>query len=950
MSETHAYQPAEPTGLFTVLRPLVEEATAALAGRIRALASGSATDPEALAAILGATWPRAALARVVLRPLVLEMHIARMEGRLTAGTPEGRFHEYGRLLASGQAGAEIWERYPQAATECGRLLRSWAVAREEFATHLLAGLGALAGRLPGTDVTAIRQVRFELGDQHRGGRSVGFVEFGDGTQVVYKPRSLAVDESFQRLLAWVTAKGFRPGLATLWVLPRDDHGWMEFAPAAPCASELELRRFYRRQGGQLALLHLLHARDFHRENLIASGEHPHLVDLEGLLHAEAAGAGSGPAALAQRLVNSTVLATGLLPRPGPAGSDVSGMSHGGELSEGEVLTWDAVGTDEMRIVHRRVEMGVSDNLPVTGGGRVSVRDHAGEFEAGFEEMYLLLATHRAELAGELERFSPARVRVLFRSTQIYSDLLDQSYHPDLLHEPQARAAYLRSCFSGAASPSAAERAVIASELAQLTAGDVPIFHAQATGTAVTGGDGAVIPGALGDSGLGMVQARAAELDEAGLGRQLWTIRAALSVAGLDASRPLWPSRVRPWPATSVPAGQLVELAVRAGDDLLRQAVRVPGATGWLGMQYNDEQWRIAPVGNDLYSGTSGIALFLAYLGEVSGETRFSDVAGELFGQLATGLSSLESGAPVAGLLGMTGSVDGPLYALAHWAALRQGTGALAATYTAVAPLLAEAIASDSVLDLIGGSAGTILSLAALPRSLGAGSLIAAAAGRLAATSEAGAWPLGQFQKVALSGISHGSGGMALALARAAALSGDAGHRELSLAAIAYEDSLYDPALPGWSDRRPGADAPGAATAWCHGAPGIGLVRHALGRSADLRLTLDAALAHYDSARSADKVQLGNLSLCHGELGNLEFLTTAAGALGDEAVSHRAGLLLRAVAELAGEEGWLCGVPNGLPSPGLMTGIAGIGYGLLRHAAPERVPSVLVLAPPAGIVV
>jgi len=33
------------------------------------------------------------------------------------------------------------------------------------------------------------------------------------------------------------------------------------------------------------------------------------------------------------------------------------------------------------------------------------------------------------------------------------------------------------------------------------------------------------------------------------------------------------------------------------------------------------------------------------------------------------------------------------------------------------------------------------------------------------------------------------------------------------------------------------------------------------------------------------------------------------------------------------------------SPGLLTGLAGIGYGLLRLAEPTRIPSVLVLAPP-----
>ena len=43
---------------------------------------------------------------------------------------------------------------------------------------------------------------------------------------------------------------------------------------------------------------------------------------------------------------------------------------------------------------------------------------------------------------------------------------------------------------------------------------------------------------------------------------------------------------------------------------------------------------------------------------------------------------------------------------------------------------------------------------------------------------------------------------------------------------------------------------------------------------------------------------------------------------------------------------LCGTQTSLASPGLMAGLAGIGYGLLRLACSERVPSVLVLAPPA----
>jgi lantibiotic modifying enzyme len=52
-----------------------------------------------------------------------------------------------------------------------------------------------------------------------------------------------------------------------------------------------------------------------------------------------------------------------------------------------------------------------------------------------------------------------------------------------------------------------------------------------------------------------------------------------------------------------------------------------------------------------------------------------------------------------------------------------------------------------------------------------------------------------------------------------------------------------------------------------------------------------------------------------------------------------------VLESIHRDGWLCGVPLGVESPGLMTGLAGIGYELLRLAEPRRVPSVLMLEPP-----
>ena len=44
-------------------------------------------------------------------------------------------------------------------------------------------------------------------------------------------------------------------------------------------------------------------------------------------------------------------------------------------------------------------------------------------------------------------------------------------------------------------------------------------------------------------------------------------------------------------------------------------------------------------------------------------------------------------------------------------------------------------------------------------------------------------------------------------------------------------------------------------------------------------------------------------------------------------------------------GWVTGLPEGVEAPGLMMGLSGIGYELLRLASPEQVSSVLLFAPP-----
>jgi lantibiotic modifying enzyme len=203
----------------------------------------------------------------------------------------------------------------------------------------------------------------------------------------------------------------------------------------------------------------------------------------------------------------------------------------------------------------------------------------------------------------------------------------------------------------------------------------------------------------------------------------------------------------------------------------------------------------------------------------------------------------------------------------------------------------------------------------------------------------------------LSGFAHGAAGIAWALWALADVTGEERFRAAAIDGIAHERSLFSAEHRNWLDLRelPRADdehpAAACATAWCHGAPGIGLGRLAMLGSLDSqgREEIQVALATMLETGFGN-----NHSLCHGDLGNVELLSTAAKTFDDLVLQAKTQDIVSGIVERIERAGWLCGNPLQVESPGLMTGLAGIGYGLLRLADPDRVPSVLLLAPPLRV--
>jgi type 2 lantibiotic biosynthesis protein LanM len=966
----------EPTiGFAAIAAPLVAAAVDRVRERVADLVGDHPhLSAEVLTAQLG-PGPIDHLNQLTARTLVLELNVLRLRGELTGADPHERYHHFLHRLRQPAYALSVLREYPVLARDLVRTVDNWEASRLEFARRLVADHADLADRCGGPRALGdLAEVSFGAGDSHRGGRSVAVVRFTGG-RVMYKPRRLGVDRHFQELLTWLNGRGSHPSLRTFWVLDRDGYGWTEFVEAGPCADRAGLARFHRRQGALLALLQVLGATDFHFENVIAAGEHPMLIDLEAMLHnwhrqlPATADVGYLPRQ-ALELMSRSVTAVGLLPAPVVWAEDdrlnrfdLSGMGGvGGQLTVRPVVVWDGIGTDEMRLARRRVEMPGSANLPTLRDGTPAATPDVTEFDEeiidGYRGLYATLLEHREALlapGGPLAAFADDEVRVVVRATEAYMRVLVEGQHPDLLRDALDRDRYHQNLWTGHDGREHRD-ALIAAELAQLRAGDVPIFLTTPSSTDLVGGDGTVLPGVLRSTGLDVVREQLAGLSEEHLAQQTWFIEASLTALVMgDPSK--WRPRQRPsTPAALTPVTPelYVDAARRVGDRLLATALTDDDRICWLGLNLlADKVWTFSPAGMDLYNGISGIALFLGHLAAVTGDAAYRSGAERtvtmMLREAGTWLTAPDQ--PAAADVGAFGGLGGTVYALSHLAVVLDRTD-LTDTAGRLAALLVAHAAGTGEFDVVGGLAGGLLVLLALHGVTGDPALLAGghtlARHLLAGAEETNGglgWRGSLNRESPLAGFSHGASGIATALSRLDRRGGTDHYRATVDAALRFERSVYDERTGNWRDLRADTDGGSDMVAWCHGAAGVALARaDLLGHTGDddlVREDLRRAL----SALAGAGTTLHNHSLCHGDLGNAEAALHASRRLGDDdSARHAAAVTAAAVVDI-GRGAWRCGVPRGVETPGLMSGLAGIGYALLRCAHPERVPSVLLLDGP-----
>ena len=961
-------------GFVELVRPLVDRARARLRAGIHRIVQDHRAPftPEEADRLVSETLGLRLLP-ILARTLVLEMHVARIQGLLTGDTAAERFAAFVGRLRQPEAAAAILNEYPVLARLVVEELETWVAVSLELLARLAADWpDLLASFFAGRDPGPLTALDGGAGDRHRGGRAVRIATFSSGAKLVYKPRSLAVDRHFQELLAGLEALETGLTFRRLTVLDRGEYGWMEFVAAAECASAGEVALYHRRLGGLLAVLYALEATDCHFENLIAAGDQPVVVDLEALFHPriDVPPQPRPDERLAGQALAESVLRIGLLPfRVGGndefEGVDLSGVAVvAGQPSPQPVLQWQGIGTDEMHAVRERVALEGGSNRPSLDGREVEAGEYTEEMAAGFAEIYRLLARHREELlapGGLVARFSDDPVRAVMRATRVYGLLLGESFHPDVLRDALDRDLLFDRLWIGVEELPALAR-VVAPEHRDLHGGDIPSFTSRPSSTDLWTSRGVCIPEFFPETALASVRRRLQGLSEDDLRRQFTLLRLALGTQLLNRDDVGWQGYGEVDPGPPLAPAELRERLVAAARDVgewfADQAIRDTRGEGhatWIGLEFRNRLWSMVPAPEDLYAGLPGIALFLAYLGTITGEACWTELAREAMNSL---LARYEEPNPADGpeAIGAFSGWGGILYAAAHLGSLWRDPDLLAA-----AERLAEKIPPrterDEDLDVVGGAAGAILGLLALHRSTGSRRALAVATlcgERLLARSHPAGSGLGWLTRLATErpqiGFSHGNAGIGLSLVELGATACDARFVAAGLAAYDWEREAFWPELRRWLAGGDGQAPPPESTvamAWCYGAPGVGLARlKALAHVREPKARRALLEEVREAARKTVEQGFGeNHCQCHGDLGNLDFLLQAREVLDDAALAAAIDRQTRIVLASIARDGWLCGTRGGVESPGLMNGFAGIGYGLLRLADPARVPSVLTLEPP-----
>lgn len=402
-------------------------------------------------------------------------------------------------------------------------------------------------------------------------------------------------------------------------------------------------------------------------------------------------------------------------------------------------------------------------------------------------------------------------------------------------------------------------------------------------------------------------------------------------------------------------------AVKIAKHLVKEAIWYNDMCNWIGYEVCpvDGQFvnAVKPCGIELYSGLSGITLFLT---EVYLRTKDKLVLHSIEGAINSiqhniNSNTLNNYGYYSGKIGLGFSLWKIGRKLKRAEISQQGLD--------IVKSVKNMGISDHEVDVVSGAAGAISVLLKLYYQENDKVFldIALKCGQFLldkAIVESGIYSWKTVDpNYALTGFSHGASGIASALLELYATSKQEKFWHAAMGGYSYEKKWFSEEFQNWPDLRQftGEGVPNYGLMWCHGAPGIAIACLKAWEMTKQDYFLNNSIVALASTtrgllKDIDSQTNANFSLCHGLAGNADVLLYASDILDDNSY--------REIARKVGDLGiklydktntiFPSGVndPSGLTkgqqeNPGLLLGLSGTGMFYLRLFDSMNIPSILV---------
>ena len=330
--------------------------------------------------------------------------------------------------------------------------------------------------------TIIQDIDTSLGDGHKGESTV-LVTLSDGTKLIYKPRNIDAAHSYNLFIDWINQK-LNTNLKTLKCVSFQEYGWLEFVTHKAVNQEEELEEYYYKAGILLAVTFLLGSKDYHYENIIASGKDPVIIDHETIIQPVLSDQSIRTWDEQHKIHPYSVLESMMIVNKDTgvpleyAGYGINGNKEIMDL-ESKVLNPNTIDSKRVtRFVFRKL---IKQNIPLHKDSHVFANDYESHFTEGFSAAYDMFMDSKDELMSSVSQirfFENQKIRYVWRPTFIYFRILkymrkacfmsDFEEYESKLFELMSKA-YQKGNFKD-------YKLILECEMKQMLNGDIPFFN------------------------------------------------------------------------------------------------------------------------------------------------------------------------------------------------------------------------------------------------------------------------------------------------------------------------------------------------------------------------------------------------------------------------------------------------------------------------------------------